>query len=376
MSRFKLTVHLKQHTPIIHFQHDQVGATLRATEVKPKLDRWIKKHHNGPIPKAWKVGKSEALNYKLKLLPEGPALPPQDTGHSTPMYFADMGDSANDKKQLFNEHRIRLDLFVPDAELRALIHQQLGAFFFHHNFGTRQNKGYGAFALLNEQNEPVTVPNHFRFSFHFNRSNEQLNDRFTELFTVIQFYYQRLKSGINYKKGTLYHPPFLREYVRDTKGYHWEKRWVKEHLTDIPVTNDPDRTEYFARALLGLPYEFRYMNRRQAGARAHGPLPSRRTNIKITPDGHEIKRIKSPLTFKPIISGNRATVYVLIDAFGNAPVGIPFRFDNGRKNRRLSTPPKMIDLTDLLRRYHQHLGRTFNACDFRGNSETNVTIEQ
>ncbi|MBV6473547.1 MAG: hypothetical protein JPMHGGIA_01832 [Saprospiraceae bacterium] len=34
---------LKQHTPIIHFQHDQEGATLRATEVKPKLDLFIMK---------------------------------------------------------------------------------------------------------------------------------------------------------------------------------------------------------------------------------------------------------------------------------------------------------------------------------------------
>ena len=38
---YKLEFTLKQHTPIIHFQHDQDGATLRASEVKPKLDRFI-----------------------------------------------------------------------------------------------------------------------------------------------------------------------------------------------------------------------------------------------------------------------------------------------------------------------------------------------
>ncbi len=37
----KLVIKLKQHTPLIHFQHDQEGATLRASEVKPKLDRFI-----------------------------------------------------------------------------------------------------------------------------------------------------------------------------------------------------------------------------------------------------------------------------------------------------------------------------------------------
>lgn len=38
---YKLEFTLKQHTPLIHFQHDQAGATLRATEVKPKLDQFI-----------------------------------------------------------------------------------------------------------------------------------------------------------------------------------------------------------------------------------------------------------------------------------------------------------------------------------------------
>lgn len=38
---YKLEFTLKQHTPLIHFQHDQAGATLRATEVKPKLDQYL-----------------------------------------------------------------------------------------------------------------------------------------------------------------------------------------------------------------------------------------------------------------------------------------------------------------------------------------------
>jgi hypothetical protein len=38
---FQLIIPLRQHTPIIHFQHEQAGATLRATELKPKIDRFI-----------------------------------------------------------------------------------------------------------------------------------------------------------------------------------------------------------------------------------------------------------------------------------------------------------------------------------------------
>ncbi len=37
----KLVIKLKQHTPLIHFQWEQEGTTLRATEVKPLLDKYI-----------------------------------------------------------------------------------------------------------------------------------------------------------------------------------------------------------------------------------------------------------------------------------------------------------------------------------------------
>jgi len=38
---YKVTFILKQHTLLIHFPHEQDGATLRAIEVKPKFDRFI-----------------------------------------------------------------------------------------------------------------------------------------------------------------------------------------------------------------------------------------------------------------------------------------------------------------------------------------------
>ena len=36
---------LLPQSPLIHFQWDQPGAALRATEVKPKLDRYIIKRY-------------------------------------------------------------------------------------------------------------------------------------------------------------------------------------------------------------------------------------------------------------------------------------------------------------------------------------------
>lgn len=86
-SPYKLTFTLKQHTPIIHFQHEQAGATLRATEVKPKLDQFLfekltgetgfnarKKFHELLFSgtdeqkkwKQWLVGKGKDLKQNMK----------------------------------------------------------------------------------------------------------------------------------------------------------------------------------------------------------------------------------------------------------------------------------------------------------------------
>lgn len=75
----KLEIKLKQHTPLIHFQHNQEGATLRASEVKPKLDRFIltrlgKGDYKAGVEQAkakgWLVGKGEhpALDYKMRII--------------------------------------------------------------------------------------------------------------------------------------------------------------------------------------------------------------------------------------------------------------------------------------------------------------------
>lgn len=41
MSKLRWTFDLKRHTPMIHFQPYDEGVCLRATEVKPKFDRFL-----------------------------------------------------------------------------------------------------------------------------------------------------------------------------------------------------------------------------------------------------------------------------------------------------------------------------------------------
>lgn len=41
MNIYNINIELKQVSPMLHFQGREDGATIRATELKPKLDRFI-----------------------------------------------------------------------------------------------------------------------------------------------------------------------------------------------------------------------------------------------------------------------------------------------------------------------------------------------
>lgn len=47
---------LRQHTPMLHFQASQEGATLRASDVKPRFDRWL-------IKEVWKDNFDKCCSY-------------------------------------------------------------------------------------------------------------------------------------------------------------------------------------------------------------------------------------------------------------------------------------------------------------------------
>ncbi|MEG1106971.1 MAG: hypothetical protein RSE20_09570, partial [Eubacterium sp.] len=68
---YKKVIHLTQITPLIHFQSEEPGACLRASEVKPKLDRFIineLKRSNVKIIPSFYIDEanSEALDYKMR----------------------------------------------------------------------------------------------------------------------------------------------------------------------------------------------------------------------------------------------------------------------------------------------------------------------
>lgn len=202
-----LKVTLKQHTPLIHFQHNQYGATLRASEVKPKLDKFIvsrafddkyekckyylvgykfstKKSEterrideanlNKRLKQKFDSSNYRALNYKLKISSNivdeyliASYLSDRDKAElrrldikyleNTP-YFA----QEKQNKEIVSTQDVAfwnnigskgviLDNIILTVsshnDMIGIIAQNIQAFFLYENFGNRQNKGFGCFEV-------------------------------------------------------------------------------------------------------------------------------------------------------------------------------------------------------------------------------------
>lgn len=307
-----LTITLKQHTPIIHFQHDQEGATLRATEVKPKLDKYLIEKKGGweKIPKEWKIGGGmegqKALDYKLSIQTLSANPSPKEIEIIPP-----------DKKKTLKTNKVELVIFSFHKQVLDLINQHIDAFFAVHNFGLRQNKGWGGF-LSDEITQPEQYEKLLRLSgYTIYKYSKTVNsgDFYVPLMRNV---WQILKSGQNhggYKKSLLF------KYAAG-QGIRWEKRAIKKALfdkikvkelpRDLIATHEPvdvlkgekgcvtnekayfswrDNAEFsfdyrFIRLLLGMPEHYEY--------RAYGNYI-----YQVKPKSlNGIERFKAPITFK------------------------------------------------------------------------------
>ncbi len=360
MSDFKLEFQLKQHTPLIHFQYKQAGATLRATELKPKLDRFIVKKLGGKdkIDKSWFVNEEkEALNYKVRIEADDVNLHEINKSDKIPLYFGNMGKEydKNPKAFSFTENNIIVTIQSFQNELRKKIEQFFPYFIAETNFGTRQSKGFGSF-FLDLQKHNVNIDKIFE-GIHYLKiknniskidKNNVLNS-YKDVLNVINYYYQRLKSGINYGKRKDYSEAFLLNYLMTKKlGYTWEKPWLKEKF--IGLASDPSTKKYqpkYARALLGL----------QASYRLRKP---KGTWMPITVESKVIDRHKSPITFKPIILNDEVRIYILTNSINTDLLDKEFQFSAHGKTYNLKTPDSAFDINDLIKEYHAHLGAKFS----------------
>ncbi|KGN97756.1 hypothetical protein HQ36_05695 [Porphyromonas gingivicanis] len=313
---YKLKFELEQHTPIIHFQAKDAGATLRASEVKPKLDKFILKEHKEKLPKSV-IKESEedkekkedkevrkSLDYKMRIIAHKIHTEDIDA-KSAPMYFGNL--KAQKPKLLVTAENVQIIILVKNEVLKDCIKESIVRFFQLHNFGTRQSKGYGSFTVKSDGKKGIR--NVYKYSFDVS------GDNYKEVMNIINYFYKSLRSGINeyrgkreQKRNILYFKSALHYYVTTVLKEQWDKKSIKEYFfpekpeeedTNQKVEDSP-KEKYDFRDLLGFSADEAWGQERQV----------KKNCKKETNEGvEEFSRLKSPIQFKPIRFRNKFTVF-------------------------------------------------------------------
>ncbi len=343
---FELIYNLKAQSPMLHFQAKQQGATLRATEVKPKLDKFIiKMLGEHKIPEDWFLS-GNALNYKMKFINT------ETVKLSSPakIYYGNPKDTSSRDYvwALTTNCTMQILCFIP--ELREAIDKCINDFFICTNFGKMQSKGFGSFMVEGSKNTPVEIgrilcrDNEATACYSFNKGATVFDD--------IQLLYTVMKSGYNRTNHSKprpeqYHRSYLFEYFKE-KGYGNEKAALK-HEKISPSVKHPDNKKvfseaalepyYYVRALLGVGDHIDYITDfekrpNRQGVIGYFPVKDKQT-VSINND--IVKRFASPIFFK--IIGNN--VYIVAKKIPDDLFNKGFVFENKQTgaDTTIFTPP-------------------------------------
>lgn len=402
MKTFETIYYLKQQTPLIHFQYNQSGATLRATEVKPKLDRFIIDKLGGKenVDKSWFINyEKDALNYKMKITASGIPDVSDTLGYDIELYNFNRGkhseeESASFKKGLnkrfqgkmingmyfgnqvnkdrdfvknatdsyketvFYHDEISLIIICLNNELSAKIDEYIAEFFAVNNFGTRQSKGFGGFSLKKK-----TSDGHYIEPYNEGNITQLLKGKYkffyadavnNNAFTLANSIYTTMKTGVNrpgagrVKGYLLYY--FLEDNNIDAGS---DKSLMTAEL--LPLGGEKKYQQYlFVRALLGLTdgYDFKIKNRGKVEIQG----------CEKDKSGEPlIKRFPSPVTIKIV---GKKVLFIFNEKLFENILGKEFVFNANDKTEIISVPDKFdVDkfISDFVYFYNQEDGE-FDYC--------------
>lgn len=325
----KLRITLKQHTPLIHFQPEQQGAILRATEFKPKLDKFLINYAfgNNENPKEnfekykkYLVGykknirdkyedfeDKKAFNYKLRICNIKNLRDPYEI-KDFPLYFGNMGKNKFNKSKFVFCDTLDIEFISFHNEIIDKIIKYLPEFLMKTNFGQRQSKGFGSFYIndLNEylynnnnkkkyEKDEIEELSKLRYSFEVETtSNDKIIKNKDEIYKEQYALFKKINEFyVSLRTETTKQDPYIKEYTLKNQ-MTWDKDKIKSEYNNTKLTSD--YKAYLIKDLLGLSVMEKWYKQGFTITKTH--------------INGEIERFQSPIFFKPIKkSQNKFIVY-------------------------------------------------------------------
>jgi hypothetical protein len=383
-----LMIPLKQHTPMWHFQGDEANATLRATEVKPKLDKFILNHATSEEkvilekyrlvnPKKGDiegeiVEKYNSLNYKLKFEPIGvpTILIDQRCGKSKssreiresmnyPTFFSNMkNDKEKYKSLIYHKEVINMHLFTMYPELLGIIKKYICKFFASENFGTRQSKGFGSFYPNGESFDSSEAKYYFEVGHDSKDPDFKVNKSdFERVFKSINYFHKMIRSGINerscYFKSIMFH--YVNKLAKiEGESLIWDKPTIRHHFQlykndykyqcgrgGTPSSNNVRirtsmKKEYssFETNMERTQTKPFFLFRDALGLSSIQQWGLYNDMIVIKDSENKVQRFKSPITYKPFWNGSKYIVYINLGEIPIDLINASFKISLDEKSER------------------------------------------
>lgn len=386
MTKFKnckLELDLEAQSPLIHFQSGQNGATLRASEMKPKLDRFLlnklSKTEKMTISELKKDGRYKdifidqehnALNYKVKIVsttkPQVIVLENKENDRAEfySIFYANSGKRSWEKKirALYSNPRITILSF--NEKVRQLIEQYIVEFFLVTNFGTMQGKGFGSFLPVKEcgyrnkldESDMKKIAGYLKqqtgshkcYCMEFaevpGTKDLSENNRYRRrMFEEIKSFYGIMKSGYNFRGD--YARSFIYTYMHEKEDINNEKAWMKQNgIAPIKSTKGKkvspmrkDEDSRYVRAFLGTGTTITY-----------NPF-SKEEKVSITVKSQAgLDRVSSPIFFKVIKNVVFITAYDVPEELFDTE----YEFSSKMGHGKIRTPEQgKFDIHDFLASY-------------------------
>lgn len=297
---FEMAYELVQQSPLIHFQYDQTGATLRATEVKPKLDRYLIKHIGRENLRGCFLSDADALNYKMRFSSTKNVEYIELGKGDYDIYYGNMGSNTKKVKAVNFKSYVTLTIICFDERLRKLIDKHISDFFIVTNFGRMQNKGFGSFLIKqNRLLSPEYICEKLCEEYEA-KKGYKIVDNGDPVFRVIKTVYSIMKSGVNFRG---FRRSLLFTYMHSLEtekgsGVGNEKAHLKQIGLAPSVgthkqhdTNQKDAEHYYVRALIGVGDHLDFLNK---------PNEDRKDKTAVSISNDEIERLASAVFFKII----------------------------------------------------------------------------
>lgn len=339
MNIYNINIELKQVSPMLHFQGREDGATIRATELKPKLDRFIlswiafenskitwdkdalnsetlmlnncvkeliKEHQDWFIDK---TGEKHALNYKVRIIAGN------KSNKITGKYFGNAGYVLKQSKHGYSYYdSIFVKIKCFNEDLKNKIIELFPLFIDSTAFGLQQGKGYGNYRVkkIDDKDIPYTIEeNIIKIKDHFSKDNDDLliykleltkDLDYVAVLNAIANYNRYLKSGL--RCGRNYPSVLMKKYLKmDEKKWEIinEKKAMKHKLAknynidrlirkdfqgkSIDIDNNmnasyDEEKVYYTRGILGFAPTYTYHLSVEENKDAFNKLPVNKQGVK------------------------------------------------------------------------------------------------